>query len=210
MAALMLLSATAVHAEDAKRFFLRGGPAFATFDATGSITTAGQKLPGADVSVHDNTGFAFEGGMFLTRTIAVSLTVGVPPTARIHGQGTLQSAGLLGSARYGPAVLAVQYNVPVSGRLRPYVGAGASYTLVFHERGSAIRNLGVSNGYGPAIQAGAEYRVGKATAFFFDIKKIWIAVDATGLVDTPQGPAAAGARVALDPVILNTGISWHF
>jgi outer membrane protein len=104
----------------------------------------------------------------------------------------------------------VQYNVPVKGPLRPYIGGGFSYTLVFHERGSAIRDLKVSDGNGPAVQAGIEYRISRNFALFFDAKKIWVAVDATGISDTPQGPLLARSRVALDPVILNTGLSWHF
>jgi outer membrane protein len=201
---------TPAFAQENERFFLRGGPAFATFDATGSVTVAGQPVPGADVSVKNNTGFAIEGGYFLTRDISVSLTIGIPPTARIQGDGTLGPAGQLGSVRYGPSVLAAQYNVPVKGPLRPYIGGGFSYTLVFHERGSAIRDLKVSDGNGPAIQAGIEYRISRNFALFFDAKKIWVAVDATGISDTPQGPLLARSRVALDPVILNTGLSWHF
>lgn len=214
VAASLLCCAAAASAQDSppeqERFFLRGGPAFATFDATAEVNIAGTKVPGADASVKNNTGFAFEGGWFVNPHWSVSLTVGVPPTARIHGEGTLGPSGQLGNARYGPSALDIQYNLATRGPFRPYIGGGVSYTLVYRVRGSAIRDLRVSDGHGPVVQAGAEYRVTKRMAVFADVKKIWVAVDAKGLVDTPSGPQRAGARLNLDPVIASIGASWHF
>ena len=209
-ASTLMLSQHAMAQERPDRFFLRGGPAFSTFDATAKVEVKGAQVPGGDASVKNNTGFAVEGGWFFLRDWSLSLTVGIPPTARIHGDGSLSSAGLLGSAHYGPAALDVQYNVPTDGPFRPYIGAGYNYTLVYHVRGSAIRDLRVSDGNGPLVQAGAEYRVGRHMAVFADVKKIWVAVDAKGVTDTPGGPLPAHARLALDPIIINGGISWHF
>ena len=209
-AAALFCSYAATAQDMTDRFFLRGGPAFSTFDATATVEVKSVEIPGGDASVKNNTGFAFEGGWFLRPDWSLSLTIGIPPTARIHGGGTLSSAGLLGSAHYGPAALDIQYNVPTSGPFRPYIGAGINYTLVYHVRGSAIRDLRVSNGNGPLVQAGAEYRVGQHMAVFADVKKIWVAVDADGVSDTPAGPLPAHARLALDPLIVNAGLSWHF
>lgn len=209
--AILLAIASPAYAQDANdRFFVRGGPAFATFDATADVDLAEQPVSGADASVKNNTGVAFEAGWFVRPNWSISLTVGVPPTARIRGQGTLASAGLLGSARYGPSALGLQYHLPTSGRFRPYIGAGYNYTLVYHVRGSAIRDLKVSDGNGPLVQAGAEFRVTKHAAVFADVKKIWVAVDAKGISDTPAGPFPAKARVALDPLIASVGVSFHF
>ena len=209
-AAALLLSSAAVAQERPDRFFLRGGPAFSTFDATATVEVKGVKVPGGDASVKNNTGFAFEAGWFVRPDWSLSLTVGIPPTARIHGDGALAPAGLLGSAHYGPAALDIQYNVPTRGPFRPYIGAGYNYTLVYHVRGSAIRDLRVSDGNGPVVQAGAEYRVSRHMAVFADVKKIWVAVDANGVTDTTGGQMPAHARLALDPLIVNAGLSWHF
>lgn len=209
--AIALTCASAASAQEKpERFFVRGGPAFSTFDATAKVELKGTIVPGADAFVKNNTGFAIEGGWFFLPDWSLSLTVGIPPTARIHGDGTLSSAGLLGSARYGPAALGIQYNVPTTGRFRPYIGVGYNYTLVYHVRGSAIRDLRVSDGNGPVVQAGAEYRVSRHMAVFADVKKIWVAVDAYGVSDAPGGPVPAHARLALDPLIINGGVSWHF
>ena len=213
LAALLHAGAAQAQSDEPRnedRFFLRGGPAFATFDATADVTLAGAQARGGDASVRNNTGFAFEAGWFFLPDWSASLTIGIPPTARIVGEGTLSSAGLLGTARYGPSALGIQYNVPTRGPLRPYIGGGFNYTLVYRVRGGSIRDLRVSDGNGPVVQAGAEYRVGDHFAIFGDVKKIWVAVDATGIADTPAGPQRADARLALDPVIASTGVSWHF
>jgi outer membrane protein len=192
------------------RFFIRGGPAFATFDASAKVKVAGAYVPGGNASVKNNTGFAVEGGWFVRPNWAVALTVGAPPKARINGDGTLASAGLLGTVHYGPSALGVEYYPSTDGRFRPYVGGGASYTLVYNVQGSAISNLEVTDGYGAYVQAGAEYRVSPHVSAFFDIKKIWVSVDAKGSTNTPAGPLPAKARVELDPLIANTGLSFHF
>lgn len=212
LAALLYTGAAQAQADERSndRFFLRGGPAFATFDATAEVAISGAQVRGGDASVRNNTGFAFEAGWFFLPDWSASLTVGIPPTARIVGEGTLSAAGLLGTARYGPSALGIQYNVPTRGRLRPYIGGGFNYTLVYRVRDGSIRDLRVSDGNGPVVQAGAEYRVGKHFAIFADVKKIWVAVDATGKADVPGGLAPARARLALDPVIASTGVSWHF
>jgi outer membrane protein len=210
-AATFLLIASPAFAEEPQdRFFLRAGPAFATFDATADVKVSGEPVRGGEAAVKNNTGLAVEGGWFITPNWSVSLTVGVPPKARISGEGTLASAGALGSARYAPSAIDIQYNLPTTGRFRPYIGAGLNYTLVYDVHGSAIRNLKVSNGYGPVIQTGAEYRVSRHMSAFIDVKKIWVAVDARGFVDSPAGPQPATARLALDPVIASAGVSWHF
>lgn len=133
-----------------------------------------------------------------------------PADCTDKAEGTLAPAGLLGTVRYGPSALDVQYNLATSGPFRPYIGGGFSYTLVYRVRGSAIRDLVVSDGHGPVVQTGAEYRVTDRLAIFADVKKIWVAVDAKGLTDTPGVPRRATARVNLDPVIASAGASWHF
>lgn len=193
-----------------ERFYVRGGPAFATFDASAKVSVAGARVPGGNASVKNNTGLIVEGGWFVRPNWALALAVGIPPKARINGDGTLSAAGLLGTARYGPSALGVQYYAPTGGAFRPYLGGGASYTLVFDVQDSAIRKLKVSDGYGVYIEAGAEYRVTPKIAVFADVKKIWVAVNAKGLTDTPAGLLPAKARVELNPLIVNTGLSFHF
>jgi len=207
---LALAFATAAHAQDDPRWFLRGGPAFANFDASARVKLGGAPVAGGDASVKNNTGFEAEAGYFLSPRWSVALAIGIPPTARIDGAGTLAAAGKLGTAKYGPSVLSLQYNVETASAWKPYLGIGLNYTLVYHVRDSSIRDLHVSNGYGPTAQAGTEVRLNRHFSWFFDAKKVWVRVNAYGTADGPGGALPARARVTLNPVILNSGLSWHF
>ncbi len=209
-AAVAVLAATPAFADDGGRWFVRGGPAFATFDASARVFLGGQKVPGGDASVKNNTGFEGEVGYFVRPQWAIALAIGVPPTARIMGKGTLADAGKLGTAKYGPSVLSVQYHVPTRGIVKPYVGIGFNYTLVFHVRDSAIRDLRVSDGNGPSAQIGTEIKLNRHAYWFFDAKKVWVIVTAHGTADGPSGSLGARSRLTLNPVIANSGLSWHF
>lgn len=200
----------AVHADEGGSWFIRGGLAYADFHASGTVAINGQQLPGASATVRHNTGFAFETGYFLTPNWAVALTLGAPPTAKIYGAGTLESAGKLAEATYGPAVLALQYHLSLRSRFHPYVGLGVNYTLITQTSDAAIRHVHVDNGTGVALQAGVEYRLNRRFALFVDAKKIWVGVDARGLAATPAGYLPATSHLTLNPVIWNMGVSYHF
>ena len=200
----------AAHADDAGRWFLRGGAAYADFHASAGVAVAGQQVPGGSAAVRHNIGVAFEGGYYIAPHWSLALTLGAPPTAKIYGAGSLTTARKLGEATYGPAVLALQYHLPTRGRLQPYVGAGLNYTVILDTNDAAIRHLHVRNGAGSALQAGLEYRLNQRLALFVDAKKIWVAVRASGWTDTPGGLLPATARVTLNPVIFNAGVSFHF
>lgn len=204
------LTCRAAHAEEPGRWFIRGGLAYADFHASATVAIAGQQVPGGSATVRHNTGFAFETGYFLTPDWSVALTLGVPPTAKIYGAGTLESAGKLAEATYGPAVLALQYHLPLRSRFQPYVGLGVNYTLITQNHDAAIRQVRVDNGTGVALQAGIEYRLSPRYALFVDAKKIWVSVDARGFAQTPAGLLPATSHVTLNPVIWNMGVSFHF
>ena len=209
-AALAAVFAGTATAADEAPFFFRGGPAYANFDASAHVKVAGTLVAGGDASVSSNTGAEFELGYMLDPRWAVTLAVGIPPRARFFGAGTLTSAGKLGEATYGPTVLALLYFPETNSNLHPYIGGGANYTFIFQTDDSALTHLKVNNAFGEALQFGAEYSLSRRTAIFFDMKKIWLKTDASGFVQTSGGMLPASARVELDPIILNTGLSFHF
>lgn len=200
----------ASRAEEPPRWFIRGGPAYANFDASAHVQVAGGEVPGGDVSVHYNTGAAIEVGYLLSPRWQVTLALGVPPRARISGAGTLAQAGKLGELNYAPAVLGLLYSPAVEGALHPYIGAGLNYTWIYHRRDGALQNVRVDNSGGPTLQFGVEHELSPRVAWFFDMKKIWLKTNASGLISSPGGSLPASARVTLDPMILSTGLSFHF
>jgi outer membrane protein len=209
---VLLLAGASVPAiaEDASPFFVRGGPAYANFDASAHVVVSGAEVPGGDARVSSNTGASLEVGWSMQPHWQVTLTLGVPPRARIFGSGTLAGAGKLGELSYAPAVLGLLFVPSPDTPWRPYIGLGINYTFIYNRRDGALSQLKVDNASGAALQAGAEWRLNQSWAWFFDIKKIWLKTDASGFVASAAGPLPARARVTLDPVILNTGLSFHF
>ena len=203
-------AARAVHADEAGSWFIRGGPAFVDFHSSGTVSVNGEQLSGAGATVRHNTSFVFETGYFLTPNWSVALTLGAPPTAKVYGTGVLEGAGKLAEATYGPAVLALQYHIPLRSRFQPYLGLGVNYTLITQSHDAAIKHVRVDNGTGVALQAGIEYRLSRHLALFVDAKKVWVGADARGLTATPAGYMPATAHLTLNPVIWNTGVSYHF
>ena len=68
----------------------------------------------------------------------------------------------------------------------------------------------MNNARGPALQFGTEYRISPQVAWYVDIKKIWLKTNASGVINTAAGSVGATPRGKLDPVILSTGLSFHF
>jgi outer membrane protein len=133
--------------------------------------------------------------------------VGVPPRPTVTGEGTVTSLGALGRVRYGPAILTGAYRLATGGALRPYVGAGAAYAIIVKDHDAAVSQLDVHNNWGFVLQAGAEYRLNKALDLFADFKRLWLAVDADGLL---AGGVPVKARVTLNPSLVSAGIKFRF
>ena len=65
----------------------------------------------------------------------------------------------------------VQYHPLRSGRIRPYIGAGASYMLVFGTKDGAFQDLRVDDDLGLAFEAGSDFMVTDSFGIFADVKK---------------------------------------
>ena len=162
------------------RWFTRIGVVGAFYHSSATIATNGQTIPGATAKASNNFTVSFDVGYDITKNIAASVTVGVPPKPHITGQGTVASLGVLGKVRYGPMFLTGYYRFTKVGRVRPYVGGGAAYAIIFKEFDGSVRQLGVHNNWGSLLQGGVEYEVNKKYGPFFDFKEVWLAVDAHG------------------------------
>lgn len=117
----------------------------------------------------------------------VTLALGVPPRARIVGAGTLAQVGKLGELNYAPAVLGLLYTPAVDGAVDPYIGSGINYTWIYRRRDGALQSLRADNAAGRALQFGVEYALSPRTAWFFDMKKIGLRTNASGLISTRAG-----------------------
>lgn len=202
----LLLSCGAGMAQD-RPFFVKGGIAHVGFSESASVSFGGATVPGGDASVQDNWSLSVEVGYFVTPDISLAFAAGLPPTTTVSGAGSLAGAGALGEVTYGPSVLSASYHFGKEGGIRPYLGAGISYTIIFDAKDRALSNLDVKNAWGTALVAGVDVPIDDRWGLFLDVKKIWTKSDATF---DAVGGGRDKATLTLDPLVVSAGVSYRF
>lgn len=145
----------------------------------------------------------FDISYFFTKHIAAELILATSP----HDLKLKRATGDLdlGSTMILPPTLTLQYHFTPDQTFSPYVGAGINYTLPYSEDDGADTNtLQADGSFGYAVQAGADYWLDKNWGLNFDVKKIWVDVDASINSGTITG------EVELNPWVVGTGISYRF
>ncbi len=147
---------------------------------------------------------------FLTKNIAVELVCCVDQ-ATLKGAGSLGSTGKVGDTWFFPPTLLLQYHFDGFGPLKPYIGAGVNYTLFFDEStsGALYKNLKIDQGWGGAVQVGADYHLFGNWFANVDFKKLWLGTDFS--VDVATSPVShVHGHIDLDPIIVGAGIGYRF
>ncbi|MCA0358446.1 MAG: outer membrane beta-barrel protein [Proteobacteria bacterium] len=132
----------------------------------------------------------------------------------VRGAGALKGAALVDNAEVIPATVTLKYHLPMAGGLKPYVGAGPAYFLVFGEgvgasaRALGATKVGLSSELGAALQAGVDILLGdKAMGFSIDVKRYFVNTTAR---------FNAGDRLVLEtehelnPWVASAGLTWRF
>jgi outer membrane protein len=204
--AIALSTAYAANAEDAGRWYIQAGPAGISFSESTSLSVAGTAVPGAGAKVSTEASLALGVGYFITNEISLIGLGGIPPTSEITGGGSI--AGLRpGKIQYAPFVFAANYHFNKSGRFQPFVGAGATYTLILDEKSGDIENLKAKNAFGPVLRVGFDYMINDHWGLNFDVKKLFLEpkFDAT-LV----GGTEVSGKAKLNPWLIGSGITYRF
>lgn len=158
--------------------------------AADSVGVNSKWIPEVDVS------YAF------SENVSAELVLTVPQTQDV----TLAGVGRLGSFKHLPPTLLVQYQLSPGAVIRPYVGAGVNFTLIFDT------NLSVAGvpldleraSLGLAAQAGFDVKLGRGLALNFDAKRAALRSD----VSVQGGPRLTTAK--LDPWLFSVGLGWRF
>lgn len=182
------------------------GPAQVQFQTKADVRVGGATVPGGGVDASSRTTVGAEFGYDLTPAWSARMTLGVPPTTRLSGTGSLAGAGELGQITYAPAIASLAWSVPGLGAFRPYMGVGINYTAMTKTRDGAITSLRAKNAFGGVLQAGFDLPLDRRWGLFLDLKKIYLKTSVTGTV----GGARAEASVRLDPLLVHAGVSYRF
>lgn len=192
--------------EDNSRWAIRAGITALSLADEIDLSVGGAPFPGAALSTFEHQTPTVQIGYFLTDNFAVNATLGIPPSIDIFGGGSIGALPKLGRVTYGPTALTLQYHPIRHGRIRPYVGAGISYMIVFDTEDGAFQNLEVENDLAPAFEGGVDFMITPRFGLFVDVKKAFLRPTSTG---TFNGMAVVG-ETRLDPWAFSGGAVFRF
>src|ERR1019366_1701822 len=193
-------------------FYVHAG-ALGVFPLTNAQPTGGGLFPTTNIAIRPNYTLALEAGYFVTPNIAIALSAGVPPIAHLKATGfpgtPVFGSNLLGSVRYGPAMLLLQFHFTQFGSLQPYAGIGAGYVFSFANISDGIlTNFSIDQNFALILQAGADYMLAPNWGVFVDGKKAFYATDAQGFTIPTNVPVRT--HLTLDPWLASAGITFKY
>lgn len=156
---------------------------------SGAVKVSNKLIPEIDIA------YAF------TDTLRAELVLTVPQYHTVH----LEGAGRLGGFKHLPPTLLLQYHALPGRALRPYVGAGVNFTLIFDDdlsvAGVPLKLDNYSVNF--AAQAGLDYTLNDTWALNLDIKRVLLRTDVSA-----GGVPLTEAR--LDPWLFSLGLRYSF
>ena len=199
---------------DTTKWTVRAGLSSLRLSDEVHLTVGGAPFPGAQLSTFEHATPSVQISRFLTDHIAVNATLGLPPKIDIYGgksigilpDGKGGFTGKLGEITYGPTAFTLQYHFTREGRVRPYVGVGASYMITFATKDGAFQDLKVGDDLAPAFEVGTDLMVSNKMGLFIDVKKALLRPTSYGKF---QGADVVG-KTRLDPWVFSGGLSVHF
>ncbi|MDQ6703252.1 MAG: outer membrane beta-barrel protein [Pseudomonadota bacterium] len=129
-----------------------------------------------NVAIPPSYTVSLEAGYFITPNWAIALSAGVPPLLHIKATVFTGTTALgtdqLGSVRFGPLSLLLQYHLTQFGAFQPYFGAGAAYVVQFANISDGIlSNFSVDPTFTFVVQGGFDYMLTQNWGVFVDAKK---------------------------------------
>ena len=170
--------------------------------ADDSIFTSGGVDTGLNVDVGNSTmptlGFTY----FLTDNISVEAILGATQH-EIRAQGGMTDVAVH-ETWVLPPVVTLQYRPMPEARVSPYVGAGVNYMLFFDGQDRNGFTVDLEDGFGYALQAGADVAITGPWTLNLDVKKVWF--DTTATING----GALTSDVNIDPWVVSVGFGRKF
>jgi len=161
---------------------------------------------GGDVDISNRIIPELDISYFFTENFAAELILATNKH-NVEAVGTALGDVDLGSVTLLPPTLLAQYHFAPRASFRPYVGAGINYTLFYNDKPGAVVDVDYDNGFGFALQAGADIPVNDTYFLNVDVKKLFLGTDVT----VNAGAAGTvGADVDIDPWVIGVGVGRRF
>lgn len=171
-------------------------------DAGDAIVTSAGAPTGLKADVSDSYVPTIGITHFFTDHVAAELILGTSKhTIRAQGGSTdvkVHETWVL------PPTLSLQYHFQPEKRFSPYVGAGVNYMLFYNGDDKNGFKVKLDDGFGYALQAGADIATSGPWSVNVDVKKIWFDTDAK------INGGALKSNVNLDPWVVSVGAGYKF
>ena len=171
-------------------------------DAGNSIATAAGAVSGLKVEVSDDIKPTIGLSYFLSDKFAVEvIATTTQHTVKAVGPGTdveVHKTWVL------PPVVSLQYHPFPAAKFSPYVGVGLNYMLFHSSKDKNGFKVKLDDGFGYALQVGADLPLSARYNLNIDVKKVWFATDASINGGTLK------SKVKLDPIVASVGIGYRF
>lgn len=187
--------------------------------------SANISIIGGDISISTAYIPELDFTYFFTKHIAAELILGTSKHT-VHTKGSdLSAIGGptaadvdLGKVWLLPPTLTLQYHLPMTCGLKPYIGAGVNYTIFYNKSaGPVVKDISYDNKFGFATQLGLDYDISSKLFLNIDLKKIFLSTDATVNASnlTPSAHPELntvlgniGAHTKINPWVIGIGIGY--
>lgn len=215
LAAAALLTAASSFAQSAGTWMLRAGVATSAPEVSSGTQSAPDLAGGTRVDVGADTQLGGGISYMWTDHLALDLSMALPYTHKISGDGAIKGAGDIGEVKALPVTVFLQYRfMEASAKFRPYIGLGATYAYIYDAQGSG-KLTALTNPGGPAtkLSVDSKFALTPQIGATFAIGDKWFAdihYSQTKLSTTMHLSTGQHIDVALDPVSYGIDIGYRF
>lgn len=172
---------------------------------TSGITGLGVP-PGADATVGDATTVLATYERALAPNMGIELVLGLPPTIKAKGAGTVAFLGEVLSAKNVAPTVLINYHFGDAGSaLRPYVGIGINYTRFTDAKTPYGWQVSLSDSWGLAGQIGVDYAMSKQWGLFASVGAAQVKSDLVAV-----GASVLRSIIDFRPVTFAAGVAYKF
>jgi outer membrane protein len=182
IALMAVVAASGVQAQELPQWILRAGV----------HPVQPKRHDDQQLQVGDGAAITFAATYMLGRHWGIEALAAFP----VEHEIALQGSGTVARIRQVPPTLSLQYHfMDPNGRIRAYLGAGINRTSFFDEstRGALQGSeLDLADSWGPAVQAGLDFDIGRQ--WFVNLDARWFDIDAAARVN-----GASVGTLQIDP-----------
>ena len=172
---------------------------------TSGITGLGVSA-GADATVGSATTLLGTYERQVAPNLGIELVLGVPPTIKAKGAGTVQFLGEVLSAKNVAPTVLINYHFGDAGNaLRPYVGIGVNYTRFTDAKTPYGWDVHLSDSWGLAAQVGVDFALGRQWGLFASVGAAQVKSDLVAV-----GASVLRSSIDFRPVTFAAGIAYKF